>query len=751
MKPEFKLSPLTEVRLPEDVLASFAALFVRICLLIYLVPVAISLYRNTVLEPTLLGIPIAAIYGLTALLAWRQKLLSTRMQIGAMILLLSLGSIAVTVRNESIMSASTTVLFASIAVMMLFGLRWAIVGSLLFLFALFALYLSFEPPNLIYGIIHIGLAVGIQVGFLIAINALWNMFISSRHRLEQTVRLTEIASTQSRIGLFRHDQRSDTWRVNEVYRQMYGIGHDEEIHGREHVLAAADPRDIPHIVETFKKGLAVGDSMSLVHRLVGDLGPRWVRVNINMLEEGGHQVAYGSIVDIHEHKLRQNELDQVHQQNAELLEHLTLATEEADIRIIEENLTQGAARFLARGKSPRPDAPSFKDRLEILDPDYRAALDHAYAAPGNVSEYPIIGKKYVTGTEWLRQRYVRKMERDGDEIALFMVTSITKEKKSQLQLQRSLQQVEESLVRQDEIAKAGAIGLFQWTVDSDLVRSNTIFREQTGLDEERYPLLSVQNLTELFCNEEGQAFLSQMRSACAADGSFEFQVEIQLDADTSRWLRITAAAHEAEGVGKRIYASVIDLTEHLALEQQLREANMKLQRQSRTDQLTQLANRREMDEYLDAQISLRHRDPASSFSLVMADIDYFKAYNDHYGHLAGDKALQEVAKILTDTARRPADLVTRFGGEEFILILPDTDTDGAKLLCGQIREALAIAAIEHSESPLGQLTVSLGITTLKPMELAAAQALIDAADNALYNAKENGRNRTEYRAVSELI
>ena len=510
MKSEPKLSPLAEVRIPEDILARFATLFVRICLLIYSVPVAISLYRNFVLEPTLKGIPIAATYGLTALLGWRHNLLGTRAQLGAMILLLCFASIAVTIRNESIMSASTTVLFGSIAALMLYGLRWAVAGSLLFLFSLFVVYLSFEPPSLIYGVIHMGVAVGIQVGVLIAINALWNMFITGRHRLEQTLRLTEIASTQSRIGLFRHDQKTDTWMVNEVYRQMYGIKHDELIHGREHVIAAADPRDIPEIVATFKKGLAVGESLSLVHRLIGDLGPRWVRVNINMLEEDGHPVAYGSIVDIHEHKLRQNELDQVHQQNAELLDHLTLATEEADIRIIEENLTQGTARFLARGKSPRPEAPTFKDRLEILDPNYRKSLEHAYAKPGNVAEYPIIGKKHITGVEWLRQRYVRKIERDGDEIALFMVTAVTKEKKSQLQLERSLQHLEEALNRQDEIAKSGEIGLFEWVIDSDIIRSNSIFREQTGLDEEGYPLLTIQNLTDLACDEECQGFVKKL-------------------------------------------------------------------------------------------------------------------------------------------------------------------------------------------------------------------------------------------------
>lgn len=186
MKSEPKLSPLAEVQIPEDILARFAALFVRICLLIYLAPVAISVFRNLVLEPSLLGVPIIAIYLFTALLALRQNLFSPRAQIGAMILLLCLGSIAVTIRNESIMSSSTTVLFASIALMMLYGFRWAVAGSLLFLIALFALYLSLSPLNLIYGVIHMALAVGIQIGLLIAINALWNSLsvvatASSRH------------------------------------------------------------------------------------------------------------------------------------------------------------------------------------------------------------------------------------------------------------------------------------------------------------------------------------------------------------------------------------------------------------------------------------------------------------------------------------------------------------------------------------------------------------------------------------------
>jgi len=137
-----------------------------------------------------------------------------------------------------------------------------------------------------------------------------------------------------------------------------------------------------------------------------------------------------------------------------------------------------------------------------------------------------------------------------------------------------------------------------------MVFSNSIFRKHTGLDEARFPLLTIQNLTELFDSEEGQAFITLMRGASATDGPFEFQVEITLNTDVTRWLRITATAHEVEGAGKRIYASLIDLTEHRLLEQRLREANAKLEHQSRTDQLTQLANRREMDEYLDALLAI---------------------------------------------------------------------------------------------------------------------------------------------------
>lgn len=747
MKSKLRLSPLAEVRLPDEVLAHFGALFIRICLIIYALPVSISLYRNLFLEPSNLALPIVTVYALTALLTWRQNLLSAPQQISFMILLLALGAVAVTIRNESFMSASTSVLFASIALMMLVGLRWALAISLLFLSMLFALFLSFDSADRVYGTIHMALSIGIQIGVLIAINSLLNLFSASRARLEQTLRLTEIASSQSRVGLFRHDLRSDHWMVNQVYRQMFGVTHDEPIYSQDHLITAAHPEDLETLIEQLNEAIPIGESRSCLHRFTGDLGTRWVRITLNMIEEDGHPVAYGSVVDIHEHKMRQIDLDQAHLENSELLEHLRLTTEEADIRIIEENLTQNTARFLARGKSPRPEPPTYADRLEILDPNYLGALQHAYSAPGNVAEYPIFGKRYVAGVEWLRQRYVRRIERDGDEIAVFMVTSITQEKKAQFQLQRSLQQVEEALTRQDEIAEAGKIGLFEWSVDSDLIRSNIIFRQQTGLDEAAWPIIRVDNLIELFDEEQGRAFIDQMRNCSSADGAYDFQVGLRLVSGERRWFRLTASAHTPESGGKRIYASVVDITEHLALEQQLRELNAKLHLQSRTDSLTKLANRREMDEYLDTQLTLRQREPDSSFSLIMADIDFFKRYNDHYGHPAGDLVLQQVGQIMHGAARRPSDLVARYGGEEFILILPDTDVDGAKLVCAKIREALANAQLAHEESPHQEVTLSLGISTLKPLELASGTRLIEAADQALYAAKEQGRNRTEFRPV----
>jgi diguanylate cyclase (GGDEF)-like protein len=177
------------------------------------------------------------------------------------------------------------------------------------------------------------------------------------------------------------------------------------------------------------------------------------------------------------------------------------------------------------------------------------------------------------------------------------------------------------------------------------------------------------------------------------------------------------------------------------LYQQLEVANQELRRLANSDGLTQLANRRSFDEYLDKEWrrALRQQVP---LALVLGDVDFFKRYNDFYGHLAGDRCLQQVATVLRQTARRPADLAARYGGEEFAVLLPNTEESGAILVAADIQAKIQALGIPHVQSAIADyITLSLGIACLVPRPEIAPTFLIAAADKALYQAKMAGRDR----------
>jgi diguanylate cyclase (GGDEF)-like protein len=160
------------------------------------------------------------------------------------------------------------------------------------------------------------------------------------------------------------------------------------------------------------------------------------------------------------------------------------------------------------------------------------------------------------------------------------------------------------------------------------------------------------------------------------------------------------------------------------------------------DPLTHVANRRRFDEALELewQRALRRQAP---LSLIIFDADYFKAYNDHYGHVAGDQCLRKIADTMSEMARRPADLVARFGGEEFGIVLPETDAEGALAMAEGLRRRIESLGFSHAASPMGLLTLSGGCATMTPAGSETATQLLHAADEALYEAKRQGRNRVE--------
>ncbi|WP_062608457.1 sensor domain-containing diguanylate cyclase [Caballeronia calidae] len=169
-------------------------------------------------------------------------------------------------------------------------------------------------------------------------------------------------------------------------------------------------------------------------------------------------------------------------------------------------------------------------------------------------------------------------------------------------------------------------------------------------------------------------------------------------------------------------------------------AESELQLLARTDGLTGLHNRRTLGEILDQEWR-RARRTRSLFSLLFVDIDRFKAFNDAYGHQAGDDALAAVARCIGDNIRRPADTAARYGGEEFIVVLPDTPTEGAARIAERIRAAISDLSIEHAGSEFGRVTASIGLASWRPERDDDVSTLIRAADEALYDAKASGRNR----------
>jgi diguanylate cyclase (GGDEF)-like protein/PAS domain S-box-containing protein len=183
-----------------------------------------------------------------------------------------------------------------------------------------------------------------------------------------------------------------------------------------------------------------------------------------------------------------------------------------------------------------------------------------------------------------------------------------------------------------------------------------------------------------------------------------------------------------------------DVTERKATEQQLADAIMDLQELSFIDSLTKVANRRSFDEQL-RKLWHGHIREQQPLTLILCDIDYFKAFNDNYGHQQGDIALQEVAKVLRNVVQRGTDEVARYGGEEFAFLLPNTDLEGGEIVAANIHQELASKGLTHGYSNVANtLTVSLGIASVIPLPSQDYGDLVGMADVALYKAKAAGRN-----------
>ncbi|MEL6494438.1 MAG: diguanylate cyclase [Cyanobacteria bacterium J06623_7] len=238
------------------------------------------------------------------------------------------------------------------------------------------------------------------------------------------------------------------------------------------------------------------------------------------------------------------------------------------------------------------------------------------------------------------------------------------------------------------------------------------------------------------------------------DGLFELFVQVvetctvleqeyyYSSASLKTWFHIVAVK-----LGDGFAMTFRDISDRKQIETTLKKANLRLAYQANIDSLTQIANRRRFDEYITQEWSRCARE-REYLSLLLCDVDYFKDYNDTYGHPAGDSCLYEVARGIEKAVKRPADIAFRYGGEEFAVILPHTEGQGAIRVADEIHEQIQQLKMEHASSKIDQyITLSIGVSSIIPDTRTSPHNLIAAADSALYDAKLRGRNRVIYRSI----
>ena len=287
------------------------------------------------------------------------------------------------------------------------------------------------------------------------------------------------------------------------------------------------------------------------------------------------------------------------------------------------------------------------------------------------------------------------------------------------------------------------------TLDLLLISLQTAGEQGYQLCQELRRQAIAQHLPIVFVGTRGS---DQERSeALHCGGTDYFQLPVTLE---DCWLRLKHHLSTAQLV-RRLQADQLDLTKRIGeynrvLEQQeavkvsLTQKNQALQHLALVDGLTQVANRRSFDQTIASRWE-EAKEKGQRISLLLCDIDYFKGYNDIYGHLAGDACLQAVAAALQRCARRYLDQVARYGGEEFAVLLPNTGSEGAQKVALAVQEEIAQIQIPHQGSSIKPiLSLSIGISTLAPAQLKhdAYEELIRYADDALYAAKLQGRDRT---------
>ncbi|MBD2106887.1 PAS domain S-box protein [Nodosilinea sp. FACHB-13] len=311
-------------------------------------------------------------------------------------------------------------------------------------------------------------------------------------------------------------------------------------------------------------------------------------------------------------------------------------------------------------------------------------------------------------------------------------------------MEEELQRTKVFLEQTNSVARVGG-----WEVDlqQDLVHWTPITREIHEVDADFEPTLA----TALNFYPPGvnrQRMVAVIECARLTGQPWDEKLQVITAKGNLRWVRSLGQAEFVDGTCTRLYGAFQDIDAQMRAEmqlqeltQQLQQANGELSRVATTDALTQVANRRYFDQVFMQEWAQAQR-ATTSLALIMCDVDYFKPYNDHYGHPAGDRCLQQVAQLLKDHIQRPGDVLARYGGEEFVVLLPKTTLVGAMAVATRIQQQFAQARLPHGFSSVADhITLSFGIACCVPLQEKLPSELLAAADTALYQAKLAGRNR----------
>jgi diguanylate cyclase (GGDEF)-like protein/PAS domain S-box-containing protein len=450
-------------------------------------------------------------------------------------------------------------------------------------------------------------------------------------------------------------------------------------------------------------------------------------------------------------RLRKKTEIALHKSEAMLLEAQQLAhIGNWDYDVITGKITWSNQLFQILGRDQTLGEPTYEEILRLHYPEDAEQLHQAVERSLSTGESYQLELRVVKADgsfQYTEARGKAELNAQGQVIRLFGTTQdMTERRQIEDQLRASQHFIE-------QITELTPNLLYIY----DHIEQRNVYINRSVAETLGYSATAIQsmgaNLFPIICHPDDLYLVYQSMQQLHSLQDREFvEIEYRVKNAQGQWCwlysRDMVFSRTADGRLKQTLGTSQDISKRKEVELALREAeynlrlaNQELEKLVNIDGLTQIANRRCFDHRLEQEWQRLYREQ-EFLSLLLFDVDYFKSYNDAYGHLLGDECLIKIAQSVQQVIFRPADLLARYGGEEFVVILPNTDIDGTMVIAQRIHTAIQDLAIPHQASKVSNIvTISIGISSLIPTSELSPSNLIEQADQALYRAKQQGRNQ----------